>query len=72
MMMAFYLFSACVLMQVVLSYIFPVEHTATSDVLYWKSPLEPLSSKGWNGIGNYKLLSLVLFLIMIVLYWIFR
>jgi SSS family solute:Na+ symporter len=72
MMMAFYLFSACVLMQVVLSYIFPVEHTATSGVLYWKSPMEPLSSKGWSGVGNYKFLSLVLLLIMTVLYWIFR
>ena len=72
MMMAFYLFCACVLLQVLLSYIFPVQHTAVSDVLYWKSPLEPLFSKGWNGIGNYKLLSLVLLLMMIVLYWIFR
>ena len=72
MMMAFYLFCACVLLQVLLSYIFPVQHTPVSDVLYWKSPLEPLSSKGWNGIGSYKLLSLVLLLIMIVLYWIFR
>jgi len=72
MMMAFYLFSACVLIQVVLSYVFPVEHTATSAVLYWKSPLEPLSSKGWSGIGNYKLLSLVLLVMMTVLYWIFR
>jgi len=72
MMMAFYLLCACVLLHVLLSYIFPVQHTAVSDVLYWKSPLEPLSSKGWNGIGNYKLLSLVLLLMMIVLYWIFR
>ena len=72
MMMAFYLFSACVLMQVVLSYVFPVEHTEASGVLYWKSPLEPLSSKGWSGAGNYKFLSLVLLLIMTVLYWIFR
>ena len=72
MMMAFYLFCACVLLQVLLSYIFPVQHTAVSDALYWKSPLEPLSSKGWNGIDNYKLLSLVLLLMMIVLYWIFR
>jgi len=72
MMMAFYLLCACVFLQVLLSYVFPVEHTPVSNVLYWKSPLEPLSSKGWNGIGNYKLLSLVLLLIMAVLYWIFR
>jgi len=71
-MMAFYLLCACVLIQVILSYLFPVEHTPVSDVLYWKSPLEPLSSKGWSGVGNYKFLSLVLLLIMTVLYWIFR
>ena len=71
-MMAFYLLCACVFLQVLLSYVFPVEHTSVSNVLYWKSPLEPLSSKGWSGIGNYKLLSLVLLVMMIVLYWIFR
>jgi len=72
MMMAFYLFCTCVLMQVVFSYIYPVQHTAESDELYWKTPLEPLSSKGWPGIGNYKLLSGLLLLIMAVLYWVFR
>jgi SSS family solute:Na+ symporter len=71
-MMAFYLLCACVFIQVLLSYVFPVEHTSVSDVLYWKSPLDPLSSKGWSGIGNYKFLSLVLLVMMIVLYWIFR
>jgi SSS family solute:Na+ symporter len=72
MMMAFYLFCSCVALQVILSYVFPVEHTATSGVLYWKSPLEPLSAKGWSGIGNYKFLSLLLLLVMTVLYWIFK
>ena len=72
MMMAFYLFCTCVLMQVILSYAFPVQHTESSSVLFWKSPLEPLSSKGWSGIGNYKFLSLLLLLVMIVLYWIFQ
>ncbi len=71
-MMAFYLLCACVFIQVLLSYVFPVEHTSVSDVLYWKSPLDPLSSKGWSGIGNYKFLSLVLLVMMILLYWIFR
>ena len=72
MMMAFYLFCTCVLMQVILSYAFPVQHTESSSVLFWKSPLEPLSSKGWSGIGNYKFLSLLLLLVMTVLYWIFQ
>ncbi len=72
MMMAFYLFIACVIMQVSLSYYFPVKHTAESNVLYWKSPLESLQDKGWRGIGNYKFLSAFLLIIMAVLYWFFK
>jgi len=72
MMMAFYLFSVCVAMQITLSYIFPVQHTAESTKLFWRSPFEPLSSPAWSGLGNYKLLSVILILIMSVLFWIFR
>jgi SSS family solute:Na+ symporter len=71
MMMAFYLFAACVVLQVSLSYYFPVQHTAESNLLYWKYPLEPLQDKGWKGIGNYKILSLLLLLAMVVLYCFF-
>ncbi len=71
MMMAFYLFLACVVLQVSLSYYFPVQLTAQSNELYWKSPLEPLQDKGWKGIGNYKVLSLLLLAVMVVLYCFF-
>lgn len=71
MMMAFYLFCACVLTQVILSFVHPVRHTSESSQLYWRSPLEPIQSPGWRGIGNYKLLSVLLLLVMIVLYIIF-
>jgi SSS family solute:Na+ symporter len=72
MMMAFYLFMACFAMQVVFSYVYPVQHTQQSEKLYWKSFLEPLQSKGWSGIGNYKTLSALLLLLMAGLFWIFR
>ncbi|GAO42788.1 sodium:solute symporter [Flavihumibacter petaseus] len=72
MIMAFYLFITCVLIQVVLSFVFPVQHTADSETLYWKSFREPLSAKGWPGPGNYKFLSFLLLAIMAVLYWIFQ
>jgi SSS family solute:Na+ symporter len=72
MMMAFYLFVACVIMQVSLSWYFPVHHTAESNTLYWKSPLEPLQDKGWKGIGNYKVLSALLLGVMAILYIIFH
>ncbi len=72
MMMAFYLFVACLLMQVVLSCIYPVQHTAESDVLYWRSPWEPLRGVAWGGLGNYKVLSVLLIGIMAVLFYLFR
>jgi len=72
MIMAFYLFLACVLTQVVLSYRYPVQHTAASQELYWKDPLEPLRGVAWKGIGNYRILSGLLLVIVIVLYGIFK
>jgi SSS family solute:Na+ symporter len=72
MMMAFYLFVVCVIMQVVLSFYFPVQHTDASRELYWKSAWEPLRDKGWKGIGNYKVLSGLLILLMVVLYVVFQ
>ncbi|MBE9583441.1 sodium/solute symporter [Mucilaginibacter sp. JRF] len=72
MMMAFYLFSACVLMQVIFSYIYPVQHTIDSEKLYWNSPFDALKGHSWKGIGNYKVLSVLLLLIMSVLFYLFR
>lgn len=72
MMVAFYLFCLCVLLQVIFSYCYPVVHTKESSVLYWKSFREPLQSPGWKGLANYKVLSGLLFLIMAVLFYLFR
>lgn len=72
MMMAFYLFCTCVVMQIILSFIYPVQHTHESSTLYWKSIGEPLRTPGWKGLGNYKFLSLLLIAMMGVLYWIFK
>ncbi|SDS35496.1 solute:Na+ symporter, SSS family [Mucilaginibacter mallensis] len=72
MMMAFYLFCICVVVQVFFSYVFPVQHTKESRQLYWESPMAALSSSGWKGIGNYKLLSALLLVMIGVLYYVFR
>jgi SSS family solute:Na+ symporter len=72
MMMAFYLFTACVIIQIVLSYVFPVQHTAESSQLYWQNWKEPLQAKGWPGLGDYRLLSFILLVILMVLYFVFR
>lgn len=71
-MVAFYLFLVCVVLQVVLSFVFPVQHTAESRGLYWESPLAPLQVKGWPGLANYKVLSVLLLTVMVILYWCFR
>lgn len=72
MMMAFYLCMACVALQVTLSYLFPVRHTAESSTLYWNSLLEPLKRKGWKGFSDYRFLSVLLVVVMGALYFMFR
>ncbi len=72
MMMAFYLFCACLVMQVTFSFVYPVQHTAQSEGLYWKNWREPLQGARWRGIGNYKFLTFVLLGVMVYLFWTFR
>lgn len=72
MMMAFYLFLTCMIIQIILSYWYPVQHNAESEQLYWKSSLEPLRGAAWKGIGNYRVLSGLLLAIVTILYIIFR
>lgn len=72
MMMAFYLFLVCVLLQVVFSFMYPGAPSAEGTRLYWSSVLEPLRRPGWKGWGNYKFLSALLLLVMGVLFWFFH
>jgi SSS family solute:Na+ symporter len=37
----------------------------------WRNPLDAFSGPAWKGLGNYKLLSLILFVVMVVLYCVF-
>lgn len=71
MLMAFYLFCICVLLQVSFSYLFRVQHTAESAQLYWKSPWEPLRNMDSKGTANYKVISVLLLLTIGVLYYVF-
>jgi SSS family solute:Na+ symporter len=72
MMMAFYLFVFCVILQVILTLVSGHPVPESSAKLCWDSPLDPIRQPGWNGIGNYKFLSGLLLTIMVVLYYIFR
>jgi solute:Na+ symporter, SSS family len=71
MMVTFYLFVICSIILAVVSYFYPHQHTSESKKLVWKNPGESLRDKGWNGIGNYKFLSAILFSVMVILYLIF-
>jgi SSS family solute:Na+ symporter len=71
MVISFFLAVICAIILVVISYVSPERLTEDKSALIWKSFRAPLREKGWPGIGNYKLLSAILALVMIVLYVIF-
>jgi SSS family solute:Na+ symporter len=72
-MMAFYLFVACVIMQIVFTWRYPAAPVKSGNAqLYWSSPGEPLTRPGWKGPANYKFLSVMLVLVMVVLFYLFR
>lgn len=71
MMTTFYLFVICMGIMTAVSAAHPHEHTDESIALVWGNPLEALRGKAWSGIGNYRLLSGVLFAVMVSLYIIF-
>jgi SSS family solute:Na+ symporter len=71
MMATFYLFVICSVILIAVSLYKPHVHTELSEKLVWKNPAEALQTKGWKGLGNYKLLSLLLFVVMVLLYIIF-
>ena len=72
MLASFFLCMICIAVQVAVSLASPHVHNADSESLVWDRPMDCLKDKGWPGIGNYKLLSFLLFATMVVLYWIFK
>ncbi|MBN1292962.1 MAG: sodium:solute symporter [Candidatus Latescibacteria bacterium] len=71
MMATFYLFVICLIIMVFVSLLRPHRHTEESEKLVWKNPLESFYGEAWSGIGNFKLLSALLFVTMVVLYVVF-
>ena len=71
-LVGFYLFVLCSVIMFIVSVLHPHKHTADSEKLVWNSPIEALRGDAWKGIGNYKILSVVLFFTVIALYWIFQ
>ena len=72
-MQAFILFVLESVGLVILSFLFPHKHTAESEKLVWKSPLEALrGGTTWRGLGDYRVLSVVLIVTMVGMYVWFR
>jgi SSS family solute:Na+ symporter len=72
MMMAFYMFCACVVLQVGLSYALPKLPEEDSQRLYWAHPIDALKSAGWPGLGDYRIVAVLVVLVMVGLYTVFR
>jgi SSS family solute:Na+ symporter len=72
MMMAFYLFVICSLILTAGSLIWPQKNRDEIESLVWQTPLHALKGEAWKGIGNYKILTAILFVTMVILYAIFR
>jgi len=61
----------CSVILVVVSLWKPEPLTPAKQRLVWTNWREPLTSPGWKGLGDYRILSLILFVTMVVLYVIF-
>ena len=66
-----YLAVLCSAVLIIVSLFNPHKHTAESEKLVWDNPMQALQDEGWSGIGNYKFLTVLLFVTMVVLYVIF-
>ena len=71
MVISFILAMICAVVMAMMSALCPEPLTEEKSKLVWPSFTAPLQDKGWPGLGNYKLLSAVLALMMIGLYVIF-
>jgi solute:Na+ symporter, SSS family len=72
MLMTFYMFLACLVLQVVLTILMPKLDGEDLEKLYWAHPLDAVRSPGWPGLANYRVLAALTAAAFILLYFIFR
>jgi solute:Na+ symporter, SSS family len=73
MLIAFWLFVACVDIMVVTTFLFPESLKAEAGLLIWENWREPLrSNAGGRGFAGYRILSAVILLVFVALYFAFR
>ncbi|HXI69198.1 MAG TPA: sodium/solute symporter [Verrucomicrobiae bacterium] len=73
MLMAFWLFVACLVIMVTTTFIFPEALKDEARLLVWKNWREPLRGEtNGRGLGNYRLASVAVLIVFITLYLIFH
>jgi SSS family solute:Na+ symporter len=72
MMMAFYMFVACLILQITFTKVQPKLAGEDMQALYWEHPLDALKAPGWPGILNYKILAGIVVCSITVLYILFH
>jgi SSS family solute:Na+ symporter len=72
MLMAFVLFLICLLIMVVMTFLFPEGLKDEARVLVWDNWSEPLLVKCGSGLSDYRVMSVVIIVIFVVLYIVFR
>lgn len=72
MMMAFYLFVFCTILIVCASLLMPKRASEDPEALYFRGIGECFAFRGWKGLGDYRILSALLMLVLIFLYYKFR
>jgi SSS family solute:Na+ symporter len=73
MLIAFFLFVACVVIMVATTFMFPEPFKAEAKLLVWENWREPLRGEaGGRGLGNYRVLTVLVLVVFTALYFIFR
>ncbi len=68
MVASFWLCVLCLIFHVVVSLMTPEELTEEKAALVWPHPLDAMRGPGWSGLGNYKFLTIVLMVLLVVVY----
>ena len=68
MVASFWLCVLSLVFHVVVSLMTPEALTEEKAALVWPHPLDAIRSPGWRGLGNYKLLTLVLVALLVIVY----
>jgi len=72
MLIAFFLFVACVVIMIVSTFAFPEPFKPEAKVLVWENWREPLRGQaGGRGLGNYRVLTVTILAVFVALYLIF-